>query len=345
MPTSLTTFKQEFEQLLNQFLWRQWSALGVAGYAESSDPWIIDPEALLLFSTVSARKDPRLFDEILDWLQQNAGWINLQRVSSIRKEHALGDSHVLAAIASHLAHDSEHNKWKALCNQGFSKRRDLEKPKTEPVPLFPDNSHFGATDPDFLAWGFLRPPIEHRGLSQAPRCNQAPTFLFKLRSLFGRQSRAEVIAWLLAHPQGAHPAEIARQTNYFRRSVQVVLNELELSGLIQSIHRGREKHFTLRHSEWSFLLPKKAIGKSESGFPLWMQWPVIFRVLQDFQQVLDSPKLENMSAHMLAIRIRKALDWDALQAAGLHAIHAPAAHSSGEEFLDVALQQMQTLLG
>lgn len=344
MPTSPIKFKQEFEQLLIQFLWQEWSAIGVAGYAESRNPWIIDPEALLLFSTVIARKDPRLFDEILDWLQQNAGWINLQRVGSIRTEHALGDSHVLAAIATHLARSSEHNKWKTLCNQGSSKRRDLEKPRLEPTPLFPDAAHFGATDPDFLEWGFLRPPIEHRGLSQPPRCNQAPTFLFKLRSLFGRQSRAEIIAWLLSHESGAHPAEIARQTNYFRRSVQVVLNELKLSDLVHAVQRGREKHFTLRHSEWNFLRPQRPPEQLPTGFPIWLQWPLIFSVLQQFQQVLDSPKLESMSANLLAIRIRETVDLESLQTAGLLDAYPPAAHSTGHEFLEATFDLMRKIL-
>lgn len=345
MPTSLTKFKQEFEQLLNQFLWRQWSALGVAGYAESRDPWIIDPEALLLFSTVAARKDPRLFDEILDWLQQNACWMNLQRIGRISKEHNLGDSHLLAAIASHLAHNSEHNKWKTLCNKGLSKRRDLEKPKTEPVPLFSDTAHFGATDPDFLDWGFLRPPIKHRGLSQAPRCNQSTTFLFKLRSLFGRQSRAEVIAWLLAHEHGAHPAEVARQTHYFRRSVQVVLNELELSGLIRSIRRAREKHFTLYPGDWHFLLPRQNTSETKPEFPDWVLWAEVFSALQALQEVLDHPKLETMSPAMQSMQIRKAWKPESLEQSGLNRTHLHPIEGSGPEYLEATLDSLRGLLG
>ena len=100
METSLTSFKTQLREALLALLWRQWSALGVSGHARTEDPWLIDPEALLLISTVIARHDARLFDEILDWLQLNADSLNLQRLARLQKDHALGDATVLAAIAT-----------------------------------------------------------------------------------------------------------------------------------------------------------------------------------------------------------------------------------------------------
>ncbi|HDY87875.1 MAG TPA: hypothetical protein ENH82_07150 [bacterium] len=73
----LQEFKNNYLDLLLQFLWRQWSALGIAGYSESKDPWVIDPEALLLFSATLTRYDQRLFDEILDWMDMNDRFINI----------------------------------------------------------------------------------------------------------------------------------------------------------------------------------------------------------------------------------------------------------------------------
>ena len=71
MSMQLQKFRDHFRELILQFLWRQWSALGVAGYADGEDNWVIDPEALLLFSLSISRYDQRLFDEILDWLTIN----------------------------------------------------------------------------------------------------------------------------------------------------------------------------------------------------------------------------------------------------------------------------------
>ena len=71
MHHSLTNYRAAFIEDLLRFLWRQWSALGVAGHAETDDPWIIDPEALLLFSSTGAQHEGRLFDEIGAWLRSN----------------------------------------------------------------------------------------------------------------------------------------------------------------------------------------------------------------------------------------------------------------------------------
>ena len=287
MKTSLTNFKERFHELLLSFLWRQWSALGVAGHAATGDKWMIDPEALLLFSTVAARRDARLFDEILDWLLTNGSWINLQRLSRLQQERELGDASILAAIAGHLSHESAHGKWKILTRKAEPiASRDLAR------PLFPGVPVLGSMDEEFLRWGWQRGPVKLRGLSQPPRPDQPATFLIKLRALFGRQSRAEIIAWLLAHESG-HPAEMARELSYYPRSLQVVLNELTLSGHVRAVRAAREKHFAIRHEEWRFLLTWKS--EASPDFPLWVQWGALFRVLRRFHDLLDRPDLGTMS--------------------------------------------------
>jgi hypothetical protein len=80
MEMSLKGFKQIFLENILNFLWRQWSALGVLGEARTQDPWLLDPEPLLLFSLEMGRCEPRLFDEVIDWLVVNGHWINLQRL-------------------------------------------------------------------------------------------------------------------------------------------------------------------------------------------------------------------------------------------------------------------------
>ena len=92
----------------------------------------IDPEALLLFSTAVARHDARLFDEILDWLQLNGAWINLQRLARLQREHRLGNDSVLAAIATQLTRGSSHPKWRMVA------RRAQKASGDAPLrPLFP----------------------------------------------------------------------------------------------------------------------------------------------------------------------------------------------------------------
>lgn len=300
MPTSPTDFKTEARAATLALLWRQWTTFGVSGHiAPASGDFLLDPEALLLASTTLARLDARLFDEVLDWLQDQADWINLQRLVRLQKDHALGDATVLAAIATRLACLPAHKKWRTLV-------KPTVVPSAAPAPLFPEAGHFGASDPDFLAHGWQRGPVRYRGLATAPRMDHASNLLLKLRALFGRQSRAEVMAWLLAHDSG-HPAEIARQTGHFRRSIQLTLNELERSGHIRARREAREKQFSLPHDDWRFLATWKTPPKQT--FPAWMPWATVFRWLEQFHSLLDDTTLADASPELQAIEWRRRLDY------------------------------------
>ena len=339
MPPSLHNFRESLLQRLLDFLWRQWSALGVAGHAGNDDPWMIDPEALLLFSTHVARHDSRLFDEILDWLHTNGSWINLQRLGTLHKDEHLGDSAVLAAIADLLSRESAHHKWKLLM-------RRVERPDSPATGwvqrLFPSIPSLKEPDPVFLKHGLERGGIELRGMSQSPRPDQPATFLFKLRALFGMQARAEVMAWLLANEQG-HPAEIARQTGYFRGSIQNVLNDLAASGHIGSIRIGREKTFSiLRHDEWRFLLTWPNAG----AFPQWINWAPLFQAIRTFLDTLGKPGLDEKSRNFQAIQLREALDqaMPGLVRAGIAHQMQATRNQHGADLIESLLADLETIL-
>ena len=297
MKPSTPNSSNQLREALLQLLWRQWSALGVAGHVSSGGRSIIDPEALVLISTVFARHDARLFDEMFDWLRCNGEWINVLRLTRLQAEHDLGDASILGALAEHLAEDSVHLKWKVLTKAAPA--------KTEPRPLFSHLALLNRTDEKFLRWGWLRPPLENRGLSRPPRPNQPATFLLKLRALFGRQSRAEILAWLLTHESG-HPAQIARETGYFRGSVQNVLNEFELSGHVLATRQGREKVFVTRHDQWRFLLTWDQADKAE--FPRWLPWPNIFALIRAVHDLMDRPGFLNHSDDLQAIELNRVVE-------------------------------------
>jgi hypothetical protein len=287
--------KSELRDPLLQLLWRQWSALGVSGQLASGRA-MIDPEALVLVSSAFARYDARLFDEMFDWLRTNGTWINVLRLTRLQKEHALGDASILAALAEHLTEDSANLKWKVLL-------------KAEPAKglsaLFPHLAVLGRMDEKFARWGWQRPPVERRGLSREPRTDQPSTFLVKLRALFGRQSRAEVLGWLLSHEAG-HPAQVARETGYFRGSVQNVLNELELSGHVQASRRGREKHFSAAKAQWHFLLTWTDDPAAE--FPRWLPWAGLFSLVRRVHDVAERPGFKAYSEDLQAIELNRAME-------------------------------------
>lgn len=296
MTTSLLSSNHDLRRSIVDLLWRQWSALGVSGHAAPAGQAMIDPEALVLISTVFARHDARLFDEVADWLQQNGTWINLLRLARLQKEHGLGDATVLGALAEHLTKNALHAKWKILAKH---------PPRVgEPALLFPHLMAPSRVDDIFRAWGWLRPPLETRGLSRPPRPNQPASFLLKLRALFGRQSRAEVLAWLLTHESG-HPAQIARETAYFRGSVQNVLNDLALSGHVVATREGREKHFVMPRAPWCFLLTWAHDASPE--FPRWVPWAVLFTLIRRFHDLMDSAAFASYSGDLRAIELNRTL--------------------------------------
>jgi hypothetical protein len=294
MEPSIPNSSDQLREALLQLLWRQWSALGVAGHVSGGGRSMIDPEALVLISTVFARHDARLFDEMFDWLRCNGEWINVLRLTRLQAEHDLGDASILGALAEHLAEDSVHLKWKVLTKAA--------RTKAAPRPLFSHLVLLNRTDEKFLHWGWVRSPLENRGLSRPPRPNQPATFLIKLRALFGRQSRAEILAWLLTHESG-HPAQIARETGYFRGSVQNVLNEFELSGHVLATRQGREKVFVTRHDQWRFLLTWDQPDKAE--FPRWLPWPNIFALIRAVHDLVDRPDFWDHSDDLQAIELNR----------------------------------------
>ncbi len=110
MNPSLKAFKDEFQSRPLDFLWRQWSALGVAGQTSSAQHGILDPEGLLLLNCTAGPYDPRLFDEMLDWLQENGWLINVTRLKRILRTEKFAGERVLTAIAGLLGKGAEAPK-------------------------------------------------------------------------------------------------------------------------------------------------------------------------------------------------------------------------------------------
>src|SRR3990167_8517181 len=110
-------FKNFFLENVLDFLWAQWSALGVSGGGvRPEDEWMIDPEATLVFSLEMARYDPRVFDEILDWLVANGKWVDISRLRGILKEAPETTKRLTSAVANYVSHEAPtyKRKWEAL---------------------------------------------------------------------------------------------------------------------------------------------------------------------------------------------------------------------------------------
>jgi len=186
---SLENLRQEVNEELLRFLWRQWSQLGVAGDLAFEDRWIIDPEALLMFSLEVGRYDPRLFDEIIDWTTCNGRLLSIQRLKNILGPVSRGSLlKTLSAFAGVIDSRDPKSRWRRLIQETVPARET-------PEPFFVDLDDqplpvIGEPDREFARAGYLRSRVQTRGMSVPVPMRPATNLLLRLRSLFGLGPRS-----------------------------------------------------------------------------------------------------------------------------------------------------------
>lgn len=267
MDTSLKEFRNSVLERLLDMLWRQWTALGVAGAVTPGSTPVVDPEPLLLLTLTVARYDARLFDEVLDWLTVNGDFINVQRLKNVAVQFDFGSIAQMAAVSEFLGPKARSVlKWKKVSSMAGPGR---DEPlfclrDGAPVPLKGDLS------PEFSAYGLLRNPIELRGYSRPFPLTGMPSLLLRLRALFGISARCEILCVLGANHE-VHPSEAARQTAYFARTVQNAMQEMVRSGVVEVRTANRQKMYWLKPGFLDSLL--RPDGKPTP----WINWSALFR--------------------------------------------------------------------
>jgi hypothetical protein len=295
MDQQLKTFRQSYRELLLNFLWRQWSALGVAAQSSGEDIGVIDPEALLLLTCTLGRQEPRLFDEMLDWLRENGRFINVMRLKRILQMEKFAGERVLAAVAGVLAKGTEATKWKMLAGTALP-AEPLEPffftPDREPHPVL------GEPEPHFARCGFRRGPLRLRGYSQEFSPSRPTNLALQLRALFGINVRCEAMLYLLTH-EAAHPSEIARETYCFERAAQGTLVDMHRSGVVGLRLKGREKHYWVNQEHWA-----KLLNRPET-FPQWVTWPPVFSALERIWLTVNDTPLDSLDPLLQSSELRQ----------------------------------------
>jgi hypothetical protein len=298
----LTKSKNQFQDQVFDFLWRQWGTLGVAGTTPSRDDnRIIDPEALLLFSLSICRYEPRLFDEIIDWLFGNGRFINVQRLQQIQNNYDFHCGPQLSAVAELLAQKSSYRlKWSGLAKKYYQELK---------TPLFFDKE--GNTlpcpaddkaEPEFLRHGLRRGPVSLRGYSQTFEVQSPACLLLRMRALFGISARAEILC-LLASMKEIHPSRAARITSYYQKTIQTTLVEMAQSGVILTRTSKKEKYYRLKpHVLDSLLKP--------NGQPAeWIHWPSLFKTIEVIWEMLCEFSGKKMDSLLLYSELKKRMSF------------------------------------
>lgn len=122
---SLAAFRSEFERRIAAFLWRQWVQLGVSGAEGHRDGWCQDPEALLAATLELARGEPRLFDEVADWMALNEPLLSMQRFRNALAGGAGGHPAIAAGVCAALGREAVRFRWRLEAGARDGRARSL----------------------------------------------------------------------------------------------------------------------------------------------------------------------------------------------------------------------------
>lgn len=335
MDTSLTSYRQELQERVLELLWRHWCALGVFGNAKPPAERVIDPEALVTATCSFGRCDPRMFDEMLDWLTVNGYFINTQRLRNLVTKRVLHGAPVVGAVAAFLRQNDKSARWRTLARlPGVS--------QPEPLFRFRDgrpHPGFGEPEPVFSAHGFLRGPVELRGYSQTFEPRFPACLGMRLRALFGVNVRAEAILFLLTHLDGANPTAMARLIGYGQRSVQDALRMMARSGWVRAREEARQSIYTLAPESRTMFLDLESPAQ-------WTAWPLVWRYLETLWAALGDTTFPELSPILQGSQLRDALAdvGKQLSAAGFADLFSRPIPPRGEEYRDFVLETAKNLL-
>lgn len=275
------------------FCWDSWGQMGVAHATAVVDRRAADPEALIVFTLAVARNDPRLFDELLDWLRENERLISVRRLRNLA-----GDPEVQSLVDASL-------EWIARFRANPRFASTARDPMPEAVPLFSGGAADGArSDHAFLARGFARGKAEASFKSRPPDLSRPINLAFRLRLALGVGSRAEVIRHLLTMPEpDASVQAIASGAAFAKRNVAETLDGLVASGLVQARPVTNERLYSLDRAAWARLL-----GLDARSLPRQVQWPALLGAIRRITRAVSDPALDDLSPYMRSSVARDVLE-------------------------------------
>ncbi len=243
---SLTQSRDRLLASVLELMWAQWTELGVAGVA-GTESSVIDPEALLLATSRFGRYDPRLFDEVLDWLASFSDLLDVTRLRRLATQTRFADGRVVSALVDFMRQQSTAAKWERSARSLIA--REDSAAYGGVAPLFLDGEGkgiptFGEKDQFFLQHGIERPALDLRGMSTAPVSRKPAIARLRFRALMGAGARAEVLLYLATHNH-AHGRLISARTGFAQRQVSEYLAQMAEAGFVERWEDGRTVQYRL----------------------------------------------------------------------------------------------------
>ena len=326
----ISQIRDEVSEGLLTFAWRQWAQVGVSATVQGSDRWALDPEALILFTIGIGRRDPRLFDEMLDWMALNYD-LCPRRLRNLARRFPLPAGLVAAVIE--WTRPRPHRTRPCSIRPAFLKQEN-QSSGTMSSDLSPSTIRYLASTGSFV------PLAVRSGKSHQPNLDLMVNLPFRLRHLFGPGGRSEVMRVLLTWPEGSlDAARIADEAGFAKRNISDVLTSSAASGVIRSTWAGNERHFTAHQQRWSTLL-----GLTRQGMPAFVSWVHLLPAALQIMTWLDDKNGTAESDYIVASqarRLMKQLERD-LETAGTDVPVLPPAH--GIDYMSVFAETINAVL-
>jgi DNA-binding transcriptional ArsR family regulator len=268
-------------------LWSQWSTLGAYLTTEKTTNVVVDPEAALVGTCSIGRADPRLFDEVLDWLIVNYGLIKTARVTRFLKDDTEETARTVAAVADYTSSVVGHEILESIVRQErnrfvLRKAREAENLfRTSAFDIRPKTAK-RELDSKFLEWGFERSHIETRGHSGKPDLNNPANVMLLMRAHYGKSARAEILTYLLTG-KPANSYQIARMTGYNQSTVYRELAAMSRGGLVMKEGMGKSTQFWVDRDKLAYSL--WSAGSRYS--PVFFNWADVYRAFEDAIKTLS----------------------------------------------------------
>jgi len=285
---SILELRQDVQSHLSAFLWSQWAQMGVLATTNREDRWAADPEALLLLTFEVGREEPRLLNEVLDWLVRNERLVSIQRLRNLARDDE--DRALIEAVVGWLGERRRRARLEA---------RPMADGWADAEPFF-RNSQLPTDEPDpaFLAQGFLKPRFKPAGKSQTPHVLLPINFGFRLRLLMGIGARAEAMRVLLTiDAPRTNVQVVAASTAYAKRNIQEAISSLSAAGALDAFEVGNEQRFSAPRDRWSRFLTLDDLPHHED-------WIQVFAAYRKTLRWLVDPAHGTLSTYMLSSEAR-----------------------------------------
>jgi len=288
---------ENISQGVLDILWSQWSTLGAYLTAEQTTTVVVDPEAALVGTCSIGRADPRLFDEVLDWLIVNYGLIKTARVTGFVKNETEETARTVAAVADYTSSVVGHEMLASIIKQ--ERNRIVHQQTREAESLFRTSTIDSRLETParernskFFEWGFKRSEIVTRGHSATPNLNNPANVMLLMRTHYGKSARAEILTYLLTG-KTANSYQIARMIGYNQSTVYRELVAMSAGGLVMLEGRGKSTQYWIDRDKLA-----RSLWFTESiDIPVFFNWADVYRAFEDAIKTLSdisSKKLGNV---------------------------------------------------